>query len=308
MSNFNIKKSNLHTITSTFHDRKLMKGMFTCTSILLCTSIFCSCASHKSVAITKDPSKTVSPIIVSNTENEIPVTTAKPTSITKFRKYKKSDVDSPYYSDPGKEPLTTVSEKYTTVKNSYFEDAIFIGDSLMRGFYEYLNLKKTADFYCEDGYSYYNWFLDTTITHMNTGKKESLSEVLAKKSYGKIYIMLALNDLGYGNTKIFDQRVSYILENVQKSQPDAIIYLMGGLHFSKERNKDEVDNNININDKNVVLANHADGEKIFYLDSNPLFTDKDGYQKDELSSDGCHVFGCYYKPWIKFLKQHAIED
>lgn len=294
--------------------KKILKLSRNTLCILLCGSILLNSCGQTS-ATSSEPTTnvvdteaelTASPLSITDAPLTTPSTTEIPTGVTNFKTYKAQKINSPYYSDPGKEPLTTEYDGYRKVKNSYFKDAAFIGDSLMEGFYNYLDLKDIADFYCEKGYSFYNWSLDTNIVHMNTGEKESLTDIMNTNSYGKIYILLGMNDLGYGNTELYDKRVTMILEKLKKQQPNAIIYLMGALHFSKERNKDKVDNNININDKNTVLANHADGKTIFYLDSNPLFTNKKGYQKDELSSDGCHVFGYNYVPWLKFLKKHAV--
>lgn len=227
--------------------------------------------------------------------------------VTKFDKYTPVKVNSPYYSDRGKTPLTTEYTYSKKVGKSYFKDAMFIGDSRMVAFYDYLDLKDTADFYCQDGYALYDWVRGKSILCKNTNRAENLNQVLQNKKYGKVYIMLGMNDLGYGNTEIFRKRIDSLIEEIKKTQPDAIIYLLGMLHFSKGRSdSSDVYNNININDKNIELAKAADGKQIFYIDVNPLFTDKKGYLKEGLSADGCHMYGVYYEKWYKYLKEHVV--
>lgn len=227
--------------------------------------------------------------------------------VTKFDKYTPVKINSPYYSDRGKTPLTTEYKYSKKAGKSYFKDAMFIGDSRMVAFYDYLDLKDTADFYCQDGYALYDWVRGKSILCKNTNRAENLNQVLQNKKYGKVYIMLGMNDLGYGNTEIFRKRMDLLIEEIKKTQPNAVIYLMGMLHFSKGRSdSSDVYNNININDKNVELAKAADGKQVFYIDVNPLFTDEKGYLKEGLSADGCHMYGVYYEKWYKYLKEHVV--
>ena len=227
--------------------------------------------------------------------------------VTKFKNYKPLDIQSPYYKDRGKTPLTTEYE-YVTVHDNYFSDAAFIGDSRTLGLYDYTELKDMADFYCESGFSLYQWTQGATVTFQNTGKQVDLRSAMQRKTYGKVYIMIGMNDLGYGNTEKYTQWLSQMIDMVKETQPKAIIYLMGNLHMSKEKNNMKTEyNNVNINDKNVAMASLADGTTSFYLDCNPLYTDKDGYLKLDLSFDGCHIYGYCYKDWADFIKEHAVS-
>lgn len=229
-----------------------------------------------------------------------------PVGITHFLSYTPQDTQSPYYTDRGKIPLTT-EYPYDTVDDSYFLDAAFIGDSRTLGLYDYSGWKDIADFYCESGFSLYQWTKGASVTYQNTGTKVDLYSAMKSKSYGKIYIMIGMNDLGYGNSDKYAQWLSRLVEMVKETQPDAIIYLMGNLHMSKEKHNMKTEcNNVNINDKNVSMASLADGVTSFYLDCNPIYTDEEGYLKSDLTFDGYHIYGYCYKDWSDFIKQHAI--
>lgn len=227
--------------------------------------------------------------------------------VTKFKKYTPQKIKSPYYTDRGKTPLTT-EYSYETVTDKYFSDAAFIGDSRTLGLYDYSGWGKIADFYCESGFSLYQWTQGATVTCQNTGKKVDLKTALKNKTYGKLYLMIGMNDLGYGNSEKYAQWLSQMVEMLKETQPQAVIYLMGNLHMSKEKNDMATEfNNVNVNDKNVSMASLADGITSFYLDCNPIFTDKDGYLKAELTFDGCHLYGYEYKAWTDFIKEHAVK-
>ena len=236
---------------------------------------------------------------VENSENE-------KKGITKFVFYEPQETDSYYYSDAGKIALTT-EYPYTKESISYFNDAIFIGDSRTLGISDYAGLDE-ADFYCDSGMTVLKLFDAGGVTYQKTGKKEDLNQVLHQKQYGKVYIMLGMNDLGYGTTDMYLERYRKTVDKIREWQPDAIIYIMANLHVSREKNKPETEfNNININDKNAASALLANGTDIFYLDANPLFTDSEGFLNSELTFDGVHLYAKHYDAWREFLLEHAVE-
>lgn len=236
---------------------------------------------------------------VENSENE-------KTGITKFVFYEPKETDSYYYSDAGKIALTT-EYPYTKESISYFNDAIFIGDSRTLGISDYAGLDE-ADFYCDSGMTVLKLLDAGGVTYQKTGKKEDLNQVLQQKHYGKVYIMLGMNDLGYGTTDMYLERYRKTVNKIREWQPDAIIYIMANLHVSREKNNPETEfNNININDKNAASALLANGTDIFYLDANPLFTDSEGFLNSELTFDGVHLYAKHYDAWREFLLEHAVE-
>ena len=226
--------------------------------------------------------------------------------VTEFEFYEPMEIDSPYYSDAGKIALTT-EYPYTKESISYFKDAVFLGDSRTLGISDYAGLDET-DFYCDSGMTIFKLLEDSGVTYQKTGNKENITTVLQQKKYGKIYIMLGMNELGYGNTDMYLEQYRKVVDQIREWQPDAIIYIMANLHVSREKNNLETEfNNININDKNAASALLANGTDIFYLDANPLFTDSEGFLNAELSFDGVHLYAQHYDMWREFLLEHAVE-
>lgn len=223
---------------------------------------------------------------------------------TVFVEYPPVETNSIYYEDVGKVALTT-EYPYTLVDEDYFKDAAFLGDSRTMGISDYAGLE--ADFYCENGMTIYKLLGEKGITWQKTGEKVDLSQVLQQKQYGKIYIMLGMNELGYGDTEYFREHYQAVLEQIREWQPKAVIFLMANLHVSAEKNNLETEfNNININAKNAAAASLADGIDVFYLDSNPYFTDENGLLKDELTFDGVHLYANNYADWKNFLMEHGV--
>ena len=65
-------------------------------------------------------------------------------------------------------------------------------------------------------------------------------------------------------------------------------------------------NNVDLNAHNVALSKFADGETVFYLDMNPLFTDENGYLKSDETFDGVHLYADGYSRVKDFLFEHAV--
>ncbi len=225
---------------------------------------------------------------------------------TKFLPYTPLEIESRYYSDAGKIALTT-EYPYVLENDSYFNDAAFLGDSRTLGIYDYVGLDG-ADFFCDNGMTIFKLLKDDGVTEQGTGQKVDLKKVLQERQYGKIYIMLGMNELGYGNTTMYLQEYMSVLKQIREWQPTATIFIMANLHISREKNNMATEfNNININDKNVASARLANGTDIFYLDSNPMFTDSEGFLLSDLTFDGVHLYAKHYDKWRQFLMEHGVE-
>lgn len=225
--------------------------------------------------------------------------------VTKFRKYKKVKTDSPYYSDPGVMALTT-EYRYQKVEKDYFNDAVFIGDSRTVGMQDYSGLDQ-ATFFAKTGMNVYEILDDKFIKDASSGKDVSVSYMLKHYKYKKIYLMIGINELGTGNTATFQKAYARVLEKFRKWQPDAVIYIQGIIPVSKKKAaSDGIFNNVNINDKNVAIAQLADGKQIFYLDVSEKLTDKQGFLREDYTFDDVHMYAQNYRLWTDYLMEHAV--
>ena len=194
--------------------------------------------------------------------------------------------------------------EYETVEKSYFKDALFIGDSRTVGLSEYSGWTEPA-YFADVGLTIYDIF-DKEIAEVN-GKKLTIDKALAKQKYGKIYIMLGINELGTGTTKTFVAAYKKVIEEIQKLQPDAIIYIEGIMNVTKKKSdSDPIFNNKNIKDRNKGIAALADNKTTFYIDVNEVITDKTGGIPEKYTFDSIHLKAAYYKIWTEFLLNHGI--
>ena len=225
----------------------------------------------------------------STTQSNI-ITTPKDTS---------EDISSTKTEDSS-EASTSITDNITskTNNNTSMGDALFIGDSRTVGLMEYAGIDG-ADYFCTVGMSVYN-IHEKPVSVPNVGKV-TLTELLNSKKYGKIYIMLGINEVGYKFSSTVE-KYSELIEFVKGKQSDAIIFIQANLHVTKSRSdSDKVVNNTAINVLNAELAKLADGKSKFYLDANILFDDKTGALSSDKSEDSTHLYAKYYSEWGKWI-------
>ena len=193
---------------------------------------------------------------------------------------------------------TTDNIKTPPKSDISMDDALFIGDSRTVGIMEYAGIDG-ADYFCTVGMSVYN-INKKPVSVPNVGKV-TLTELLNSKRYGKIYIMLGINEVGYEFSSTVE-KYSELIEFVKGKQSDAVIFIQANLHVSKSRSdSDKVVNNTAINGLNAELAKLADGKSKFYLDANILFDDKTGALSSDKSGDSTHLYAKYYKEWGEWI-------
>ncbi len=195
--------------------------------------------------------------------------------------------------------------QFETVDKSYFDDAVFIGDSRMVGLHDYSGLDN-ATYYAEVGMTIFSLF-DKPVAKLADGSMGTIEQALQQKQFGKVYLMVGINELGTGTQERFLQAYQSAVERIQSLQPDAVIFVQGIMYVTEERSKgDAYINNPNIQVRNKNISTLADNRNIFYIDVNEIYSDGKGNLSKEYTFDNAHLKGACYGPWVQFLMEHGI--
>ncbi len=211
-----------------------------------------------------------------------------------------------FSDDDSSEPIETEppvpTPTFTMAPEGYFNDALIIGDSRTEGMRLCADIPG-ATYFCSVGMGVTGAFYEAvSVDGIGTVTLDSL---LAAKQFGKVYIMLGINDIG-GDIDTIASRFGSLLEKIQAAQPDALIIIEANLRVTAGYNTFGV-NNERIDKYNELISHYADNEKIFYLDVNPLFDDGTGKALNpSLSPDGLHVPGAQYVEWANWIMNHAV--
>lgn len=196
---------------------------------------------------------------------------------------------------------------FCTVDESYFDDAVFIGDSRTVGLYDYAGLEK-ATFYASSGLTVYKLFEDPDGAFHDGSWTENIGTALLKRQFGKIYLMIGINEMGTGDVDYFMKHYTEAVEKIRQLQPSAIIYLESIMRVTTERSaQGDYINNQGIDERNQRIAQLADNQTIFYLDVNSVVCDASGGLNPEYTFDGVHLYAQYIDIWKQYLMEHAIE-
>lgn len=197
---------------------------------------------------------------------------------------------------------------FTQVPESYFDDALFIGDSRTVGLDEYGGFQESTTFFAKTSLTIYDLFEEPEkFAQLADGTKATLEEALTERKFGKIYIMLGINELGRGTTESFFNVYADAVNRIRMLQPDAVIFIQGIMRVGEEKNNtDAIFNNTNINDRNQAISLMADNRTIFYLEINDAVCDENGNLISDYTFDQIHLKAKYYQLWKDYLFAHGI--
>lgn len=229
---------------------------------------------------------------------EVPpaVTTTMPTESTQ----------STIETQPTEEVLTG-EPQFETVSDNYFHDALFIGNSRTVGLSLFGSMPEEATFYATVGMNIYDLMESTAQIPPEEGPEMSFLSLMNSEKFGKIYIMLGINDLGTGTSESFAAYYGEVIAQIRQMQPEAVIYIQSIINISAERDaQGDVINNANIDEKNALLRELADNDHVYYLDVNEVLVDESGALRGDYTSDGIHLGGGSLPLWEDYLREHAI--
>ena len=202
---------------------------------------------------------------------------------------------------PTTEPTEPPTLGFETVDESYFDDALFIGDSRTDGLRLYSPFSG-ATYYYATSLSIYG-VMDSAETCDGC---YGIRQLLKNRTYGKIYIMFGINE-AYSDKTTFLDRYGKVIDEIREYQPDALIYIQSIMYVTaKKMANDPGFSNDGLRAKNEGLREMANGENIFYLEINDVLNDGAGNLPSDYTNDGVHLKPEYYSLWRDYLLEHAV--
>lgn len=192
---------------------------------------------------------------------------------------------------------------FSTVDLSYFDDALFIGDSRMEGFG--MRSGTNATFYATKGFQLHKF--DTMKAAQTVEGRVPIFDALVPDAYTKVYIKVGLNELGASSDEKFLEKYAELIAKLRVYEPRAIIYIHGLMPVTAEKSRtDSVHTNEKIMARDELLKQFAMEQKAYYIDINSVVSDVDGALKPEMTTDGIHLKPGYMDLWREYLRTHAV--
>ncbi len=209
----------------------------------------------------------------------------------------------PVVVDPFNAPVPEGTKKDI----SWFDDAVFIGDSRIGGFQlvagvwnaEYITFPGMTVKYFFD-YDFY------PLNGENVTAKEALQSL--GTNYKKVYINLGLNELGWAFFSVYYNKLGEIVDTIRAFNPNADIYLITVMPVSEQRSKQVYYESLeNVAAINELIAQVAREKKVYYVDVDSIFRDAKGYLPEGYASDGVHLNRDPIMTWRDYLLTHTME-
>lgn len=281
-----------------------------CACLLIVSSLFSGCGTSDTQGTTEE--------VTQATEEQTTEATREEVTETQEETTEKAEEASASEESP-------VTYEYTQVDDSYFNDAVFIGDSISYGFELYVTEKRAngetvlgeAQFLTSGSLSYGNslWDVSDESVHPTyNGEKMKLEDAIAQIKPGKIFILLGTNDVAlYGVEQTIanaDTEISRMLE----ASPGAEIFIMSTTpkYSPAESNVDGALNNADIDALNVAMRQFAVEKGYNFMNIAPLFKDETGGLAADYCSDkegmGIHFTSAAYDIWLDFLYSYGKQQ
>ena len=199
-----------------------------------------------------------------------------------------------------------VKENAVPEDERYFDDAVFLGDSLTYGISSY-HILDSAIVLAEPGISL-DGAMTSKLAAFPGGEKTTLVDAVSRYHPGKIYVMLGTNGFAYTNRDEFIKQYGKMLDILIEQNPDALIYVQSILpvcSFLSEQ--DSRYSNKTIDRFNSALLDLCNEKGVHYLNVAERFKIADGSMNPRYSSDGTHISQGAYTYWIEYLLSHTAK-
>ena len=190
---------------------------------------------------------------------------------------------------------------------SYFNDCVFIGDSLTVGLSSYgiipeknvlantgLNIDKIND----------------AKIKTETGEIALLDELKAVNPKN-VYIMLGSNGIAWLSNEHMTEKYGEFIDKIKAQHPDLTIYILSipPVSVNKETLTEGSIQNTAIDSYNSELLKLADAKKVNFVDINTALKGNDGkLPVDSAGKDGMHFKKDTYTIMLNYILQHTVKE
>lgn len=201
-----------------------------------------------------------------------------------------------------------VPEQASAVDDSYFEDAVFIGDSRMQGFRNLSGITK-GSFVTAVGMELENFYTDSQIA--TAAGNATVLDALKNINFSKIYMMLGTNELGAYDMNQVGESYRQVLADIKQlsSSPDPIVYVYSVIYVDEPLvTTGDYVNNTNVDAVNMEILKMCKEEGYHYINLNEVLSN--GYHGliSGAAEDGIHLNTDYCKEWLEYTKTHYIPS
>ena len=219
-----------------------------------------------------------------------------------------------YYDTAAVEPTPTPKPSYDYSKpvpqagakdNSWFRDAAFVGDSRMEGVMNYADFEYASNF-SHVGLNVADVFTKPYI-ETESGSVTVADALHNDLKYGKVYVMLGINELGWYNLDKFVEYYGNIVDLLRETHPEAEIYIISILPVgAKAAKSSDMLNNDRVRMFNERIQGMCADKQVYFVNGFEALA-SNGSLPDDASPDGIHMQPSYCHKLTDYLLTHTVS-
>jgi len=233
------------------------------------------------------------------------------------------DPDDEIPDDPPPPPFGRVAES-ERAPDSYFDDAVFIGDSVSIMLqYNAMKIRKDdptylgeAQFLTAGSFSYSNALAgisEKSVHPTYQGEKHYIEDSIAKMGAKKVYIMLGMNEIAHYNYDKTFENLAEVVRRILAKSPDVTLFFQSVTPRMENSQGNSLNNDI-IHGYNKLLEKYCEDNGYYYLDIASAVADADGHLQSQYCSDpigggngmGIHFTYAACEAWTEYLYTHTV--
>lgn len=209
-----------------------------------------------------------------------------------------------------------------SLRDEYFDDAVFVGDSISLKLKNYVNKQRRrepgflggAQFLTVGGLGSGNVQLPITPGSLHpsyNGEKMLLEDSVAATGAKKMYIMFGMNDIVPYGVDGAIENLETLIDKILEKSPDLTVAVESVTPILTNKQQ-KILNNANIEEYNEALQELCARRGFEYLDIASQLMGGDGGLVYEYCGDapgmGMHLSDAGCVPWIEYLRTHPITE
>lgn len=208
------------------------------------------------------------------------------------------------------------------VDDSYFNDTIFVGDSVSKKLEYYIAAQRKnnptllgdAKFLTAQSFSARNALRDVTDSSIHPtyqGQKMKLEDAIAAINPKRVYIMLGMNDVGVTGVDTAVENMIELLKQIKKKSPNVQIFVQSAtprVSGSRPTTEQLFEYNVKLYEYCRYLTEYD----IWFVDVAHVMRDPEGKLYEDYCSDldsmALHFTNEGCRVWVEYLYTHALAD
>ena len=231
--------------------------------------------------------------------------------------------------DPSVYPTVTDADIGPDEIDSFFDDSVFVGHSVMMHFKDkYVAYKRGGDsgflggakFHASGSFSYHNNLAPVSADSVHPlyqGEKMKIEDAVAAMGAKTVYLSgMALNEIGIFGAEASAENLASVVDAIKAKSPDVKIVILANTYMVKNFNTYQKLHNGSISEYNNLLLDYCNEHGFDFVDvatplmENGCLADKFCSDNDKSNSNclGCHLTTDAYAIWTAVLRDYAKAE